>query len=56
MNLLDQLGGPEQLGILIELHNNKVLGDERLSPFFAGIDMAALSHKQKAFLQLAFGE
>jgi truncated hemoglobin YjbI len=56
MNLLDQLGGSEQLVPLIELHNKKVLSDERLSPFFVSVDMTALSHKQKAFLQLAFSE
>lgn len=56
MNLLDQLGGTDQLDTLIELHNKKVLGDERLSRFFEGVDMRTLSHKQKAFLQLAFSE
>lgn len=56
MNLLDQLGGADQLDGLIELHNKKVLSDERVSRFFEGIDMTSLSHKQKAFLELVFSE
>ena len=41
MNLLDQLGGADQLDGLIELHNKKVLSDERVSRFFEGVDMTA---------------
>lgn len=56
MSLLDQLGGEEQLEALIALHNQKAIADKRLSRFFEGVDMVALSHKQKAFLQRVFGD
>jgi hemoglobin len=37
------------------LFYDKVMGDERLSPFFAGVDMEGQIKKQIAFLTMAFG-
>jgi hemoglobin len=49
------VGGEAALFAAATLLYEKLLGDPRVSGFFAGLDMDALIRKQMAFLAWAFG-
>jgi hemoglobin len=53
--LYDRVGGEAALFAAATLLYEKLLGDPRVSGFFAGLDMDALIRKQTAFLAWAFG-
>lgn len=53
--LYERVGGEAALFAAATLLYEKLLGDERVSGFFAGLDMDALIRKQTAFLAWAFG-
>jgi hemoglobin len=55
MGLYEDLGGAAAVNAAVDIFYRKVLKDERISRFFAGVDMAKQSAKQKAFLTMAFG-
>ena len=44
--LLEQLGGQDGLAAAVDIFYMKVMGDETLAPFFAGMDMAMQRKKQ----------
>jgi hemoglobin len=54
-SLYSRLGGEMAVMAAARLFYDKVMGDDRLSPFFAGVDMDAQIQKQIAFLTMAFG-
>lgn len=53
--LYDRLGGDAAIMAAVELLYEKLLADPLTRPFFEGLDMAALTRKQVAFLSWAFG-
>jgi hemoglobin len=54
-NLYERLGGKAAVEAAVDRFYEKVLKDERIRPFFEGVDMARQRAKQKAFLSFAFG-
>jgi hemoglobin len=54
-SLYSRLGGEMAVMAAARLFYDKIMEDERLSPFFAGIDMDGQIKKQIAFLTMAFG-
>lgn len=54
-SIIEQLGGKDAVDALVEIFYGKVLGDDKLSPFFEGVDMDRLRTMQKTFLTMAFG-
>lgn len=54
-SLYAQLGGEAAVNAAVDIFYRKVLGDERISHFFDGVDMEQQAAKQKAFLTMAFG-
>jgi hemoglobin len=55
MGLYEDLGGAAAVDAAVDIFYRKVLKDNRISRFFAGVDMAKQAAKQKAFLTMAFG-
>jgi hemoglobin len=55
MGLYDDLGGAAAVNAAVDIFYQKVLKDERISSFFAGVNMGRQAAKQKAFLTMAFG-
>src|SRR6202142_3235583 len=55
MGLYDDLGGAAAVNAAVDIFYRKVLKDERINRFFAGVDMNKQAAKQKAFLTMAFG-
>lgn len=53
--LYEQLGGQAAVEAAVDSFYRKVLSDDRVSRFFAGVDMDKQRSKQKAFLTMAFG-
>lgn len=53
--LFEQLGGEAAVDAAVDLFYRRVLSDDRISEFFADIDMEKQAAKQKAFLTMAFG-
>jgi hemoglobin len=54
-SLYERLGGEAALVAAVDLFYEKVLADEITRPFFVGLDMAAQTKKQLAFMTWAFG-
>ncbi|MGZ8219893.1 group I truncated hemoglobin [Methylomagnum sp.] len=54
-SLYEKLGGAAAVDAAVDIFYRKVLGDDRISHFFEGVDMAQQAAKQKAFLTMAFG-
>jgi hemoglobin len=54
-SLFERLGGKPAVEAAVDRFYEKVLKDERISRFFAGVDLARQRQKQKAFLSFAFG-
>lgn len=55
MSLYDELGGAAAIDAAVDIFYRKVLGDDRISRFFEGVDMERQAAKQKAFLTMVFG-
>jgi hemoglobin len=54
-SLYEQLGGEQAIAATVGMFYDKIMNDAALSPFFAGLDMDKLVHKQIAFMTMAFG-
>lgn len=55
MSLYEELGGEAAVTVAVDVFYKKVLADERLSRFFAGVDMDRQRDKQRSFLTVALG-
>jgi hemoglobin len=55
MTLYEQLGGAPAVDKAVDIFYRKVLGDDRVSRFFDGVDMDRQAAKQKAFLTMVLG-
>jgi hemoglobin len=55
MSLYEQIGGDAAVNAAVDIFYRKVLKDNRINRFFAGVDMERQAAKQKAFLTMAFG-
>ena len=53
--LYEQLGGAAAVDAAVDKFYRRVLADDRISRFFANVDMDKQAIKQKAFLTMAFG-
>ncbi|GFE68008.1 group 1 truncated hemoglobin [Chroococcus sp. FPU101] len=53
--VLEQLGGVETVRVAVEHFYNRVLQDNRINHFFAGVDMVKQKAHQTAFLSYALG-
>lgn len=53
--LYERIGGAPAVKAAVDIFYGKVLADDRIAHFFAGVDMAGQSAKQRAFLIMAFG-
>ncbi|VAX04443.1 Cyanoglobin; Hemoglobin-like protein HbN [hydrothermal vent metagenome] len=54
-SLFNRLGGDAAVDAAVDIFYRKVLADDRISEFFADVDMDKQAAKQKAFLTMAFG-
>jgi hemoglobin len=54
-SLYERIGGEAAIMAAVDIFYAKVLGDPRTRPFFEGLDMAAQTRKQVAFMAWAFG-
>src|SRR5262245_47772725 len=54
-SLYERMGGEAAIMAAADRFYDKVLADERTRPFFEGLDMAAQTKKQVAFMAWAFG-
>lgn len=54
-SLYERLGGEAAVNAAVDIFYRKMLGDERVAPFFETTDMERQAAKQKAFLTMAFG-
>jgi hemoglobin len=54
-SIFQRIGGETAVMAAVALFYDKVLADDQLAPFFAGLDMPALISKQVAFMTMAFG-
>ncbi|MCF6209178.1 MAG: group 1 truncated hemoglobin [Gammaproteobacteria bacterium] len=54
-SLFNRLGGEAAVDAAVDIFYRKVLADDRISEFFADVDMDKQAAKQKAFLTMAFG-
>jgi hemoglobin len=54
-NLYEKIGGEAAVNAAVDLFYCRVLSDDRISDFFAEVDMEYQAVKQKAFLTMAFG-
>ena len=55
MSLFEELGGKPAVDAAVDVFYRKVLSDDRISHFFADVDMDTQIAKQRAFLTMAFG-
>lgn len=55
MSLFERIGGAPAVDLAVDIFYRKVLGDERISHFFASVDMERQAAKQKAFLTMVMG-
>jgi hemoglobin len=55
MSLFERLGGEAALQAAVVLFYEKVMADPSVAPFFDGLDLEAMIHKQIAFMTMAFG-
>lgn len=55
MSLYNEIGGEAAVNAAVDIFYRKVLQDDRIKHFFAGVDMNKQASKQKAFLTMAFG-
>jgi len=53
--LFARLGGQDAVNAAVDIFYRKMLTDERVSPFFADVDMEQQIMKQKGFLTMVFG-
>ncbi|MEB3272533.1 MAG: group I truncated hemoglobin [Prochlorothrix sp.] len=53
--LYEKLGGADAVNLAVDKFYDRVLQDDRVKHFFAGVDMAKQKGHQKAFLTYAFG-
>ena len=54
-SLFERIGGEAAVDAAVALFYEKVLMDDRIGPFFDGVDRDRLVRKQKAFMTYAFG-
>lgn len=54
-SLYEKIGGEGAVNAAVDIFYRKVLKDDRIKRFFAGVDMTKQAAKQKAFLTMAFG-
>lgn len=54
-SLYERLGGQAALARVVDVFYQRVLADEQLAPFFAGVDMGRLRRHQAALLAAALG-
>lgn len=54
-SLFDRLGGELAIDAVVDMFYGKVMGDDRLTPFFDGVQMDHQASQMKAFLTQAFG-
>jgi len=54
-SLFERIGGKAAVNAAVDDFYQRVLADERIARFFAGVDMKAQSAKQKGFLTQVFG-
>jgi hemoglobin len=54
-SLYQQLGGAAGIDKAVDIFYRKMLGDERVAPFFDSVDMERQAAKQKAFLTMVTG-
>lgn len=54
-SLFDKLGGAAAIDLAVDKFYKRVLQDDRIKHFFAGVDMVSQRTHQKAFLTYAFG-
>ncbi|MDX5363115.1 MAG: group 1 truncated hemoglobin [Zoogloeaceae bacterium] len=54
-SLYQKLGGMPAVNLAVDMFYDKVLADDRLKHFFAGLDMGRMRDHQKKFLTYAFG-
>ena len=54
-SLFERIGGEAAVNAAVDVFYRKVLADDRINPFFEGVDMEKQAAKQKAFLTMAFG-
>ena len=54
-SLYERIGGQAAVMAAVDLFYQKVMADELTRPFFASLDMKALTTKQVAFMAWAFG-
>lgn len=55
MALYDELGGVPAVAMALDRFYDKVMADQRLSPFFAGINLDQLKKTQSSFIAMALG-
>jgi hemoglobin len=55
ISLYERIGGESAIMAAVDLFYKKVIDDDVTRPFFAGMEMDALTKKQVAFLAWAFG-
>ncbi|MBC8282795.1 MAG: PAS domain-containing protein, partial [Nitrospinae bacterium] len=53
--LFNRIGGKAAVEAAVDIFYDKVIKDQRIKKFFAGVDMATQRKKQKVFLTYAFG-
>jgi hemoglobin len=53
--LFERIGGDDAIDVAVERFYDRVLQDERIRHFFAGVDMERQRGHQKKFLKFAFG-
>lgn len=53
--LYEKIGGAAAVDAAVDKFYRRVLNDDRIAPFFEGVDMDKQATKQKAFLTMAFG-
>jgi hemoglobin len=53
--LFEKLGGSDSVELAVDKFYERVLKDDRIKHFFAGVDMAKQRAHQRAFLTYAFG-
>lgn len=54
-SLFEKLGGMDAVNVAVDLFYNKVLADDEINHFFAGVNMQEQVIKQKTFLATVFG-
>lgn len=54
-SLFERLGGAAAVDAAVEIFYRKILGDNRISHFFNGVDMHRQANRQKSFLTMLMG-